>query len=111
MTPTLVPLRGEVWDVRFPAPIGDHPAIVLTTNALIGRLSAVTIALVTGTAGPAQTHVVIDAEAGLTQYPVSYANATDLHTVPLARFRRRRGMLSGTELDTLSQAVRLALSL
>ena len=42
------PLRGEVWEVHFPPPIGPHPVVILTSNALIARLSALTAALVTG---------------------------------------------------------------
>jgi hypothetical protein len=35
-------------DARLPR-AGDHPVIVLTINVLIPRLSAVTVAVVTGT--------------------------------------------------------------
>jgi mRNA interferase MazF len=110
-TPPL-PLRGEVWTVRFPAPVGEHPAVVLAANVLRPRLSAVTVVLVTGTRGPESTHVELDADAGMSGHLVSYANATDLHTVPLSRFRRRRGLLSGAELlARLEDAVRLVLDL
>lgn len=109
--PGLLPLRGEVWDVHFPAPVGDHPAVVLAANVLRPRLSAVTVVLVTGTKGPRQTHIVLDADAGADRYDESYANATDLHTVPLARFRRRRGVLAPGELERLEAAVRLVLDL
>jgi hypothetical protein len=33
-----LPLRGEVWDAFLPQPVGDHPVVVLTGNALIPRL-------------------------------------------------------------------------
>lgn len=45
-------MRGEVWDAHFPTPVGDHPVVILTSSALISRLSSVTVALVTGTEGP-----------------------------------------------------------
>jgi mRNA interferase MazF len=106
-----LPLRGEVWTVRFPPPVGEHPAVVVAANVLRPRLSAVTVVLVTGTRGPESTHVELDADAGTSGRLVSYANATDLHTVPLSRFRRRRGLLSGTELGRLEDAVRLVLDL
>src|SRR5215472_13143300 len=38
--------------------------------------------LITGTKGPGYTHIPLGAEAGLTEYAESYANATDLHTIP-----------------------------
>lgn len=104
----LQPLRGEVWDARLPV-VGQHPAVVLTVNPLIPRLSAVTVAVVTGTAGPLSTHVRLD--AGLTRYPESYVNATDLHTLSRTRLRQRRGRLAAGELAHLEDAVRLYLGL
>lgn len=104
------PLRGDVWDAHLPR-AGDHPVIVLTINVLIPRLSAVTVAVVTGTEGPAQTHISLDREAGLTAYDVCYANATDLHTIDKPRLRRRRGRLHPRELMRLEEAVRLYLGL
>lgn len=84
---------------------------MLTINVLISRLSAVTVAVVTGTEGPRQTHIPLDREAGLTCYDVSYANATDLHTIDKPRLRRRRGRLHPRELAGLEEAVRLYLGL
>lgn len=110
-TEPLLPLRGEVWDVRLAAPVGDHPAVVLGSNALRRRLSAVTVVVVTGSEGPPETHISLDRDAGVTKYDESYANATDLHTLPLARFRRRRGLLTPSELERLEDAVRLVLEL
>ena len=104
------PLRGEVWEVQFPR-IGAHPAVVLTVSALVPKLSAVTVALVTGTEGPAVTHVRLGQESRLTGYDVSYANATDLHTLPKAKLRRRRGLLHPAEMMRLERAVRAYLGL
>ena len=44
-------------------------------------LSAVTVAIVTRTDGPAQTHIPVDSESGLTGYDVSHVSATDLLSV------------------------------
>ncbi|MGH3831085.1 MAG: type II toxin-antitoxin system PemK/MazF family toxin [Pseudonocardiaceae bacterium] len=104
----LQPLRGEVWDARLPV-VGRHPAVVLTVNPLIPRLGAVTVAVVTGTAGPPSTHVRLN--AGLTRYPESYVNATDLHTLSRTRLQQRRGRLAAGELAHLEDAVRLYLGL
>lgn len=98
------PFRGEVWDVRIPV-VGEHPAVILTINPMIGRLSHVTVAVITGTAGPAATHIALDPGAGLTRYDASYANATDLHSVDRSRLRRRRGRLHPAELQRLESAV------
>ena len=104
------PLRGEVWDVRIPI-VGQHPAVILTINPLIGRLSSVTVAVITGTAGPAPTHVELGPDAGLTGYQVSYANATDLHSVDRSRLRKRRGRLHPAEMRRLEGAIRTYLGL
>jgi mRNA interferase MazF len=104
------PLRGEVWDVRIPI-VGQHPAVILTINPLIGRLSSVTVAVITGTAGPTPTHIQLDPDTGLTRYEVSYANATDLHSVARSRIRRRRGRLHPAEMQRLESAIRTYLGL
>jgi mRNA interferase MazF len=103
-------MRGEVWDVQL-AQIGAHPAVVLSVNALVQRLSSVTVAVITGTAGPSSTHVQLDSDAGLTGHEVSYANATDLHTIPKAKLRKRRGRLTLPELTKLEDAIRIYLGL
>lgn len=108
--PTPPPFRGDVWDVAFPR-IGAHPAVSLTTNALRGRLSSVTVVLVTGTPGPRATHVELGPSSGLTRYPASYANVTDVHTVPVTRCRTFRGRLSPTELTEVEEALALVLGL
>jgi mRNA interferase MazF len=73
---------------------------------MIDRLAAVTVAVITGTRGPALTHITLDADAGVTRYDVSYVNATDLHTVAQARLMKRRGRLHPAELQRLESAVR-----
>jgi mRNA interferase MazF len=104
------PVRGEIWDARLPV-VGEHPAVVLTVNPMIQRLRSVTVAVVTGTDGPSTTHIPLGGDAGLTRYDVSYANATDLHTLATARLRRRRGRLHPAELHRLEEAVRTYLGL
>ncbi len=57
------PFRGEVWDVDFDD-FGLHPAVVLSINLLNTRLGHVAVIPVTGTRGPDQTHVPLDATRG-----------------------------------------------
>jgi mRNA interferase MazF len=104
------PLRGDVWDAHLPR-VGDHPVVMLTINVMIPRLSAVTVAVVTGTEGPAQTHIPLDRESGRTGDDVSFVNATDLHSIDKSRLRRRRGRLHPRELMSLEEAVRVYLGL
>ncbi len=108
--PNPPPFRGDVWDVVFPR-IGTHPAVALTTNALRGRLSSVTVVLVTGSQGPSTTHVKLGPSAGLTRYPVSYANVTGVHTVPVARCRTLRGRLTPDDMELLEDSLALVLGL
>lgn len=104
------PLRGEVWDVRFPA-FGEHPAVVLSVNLLNSRLGHVAVVPITGTAGPASTHVLLTAAAGLTRYDESFADVTGLQPVARGRFRRRRGLLAGAELARMESQIRVYLGL
>jgi mRNA interferase MazF len=104
------PLRGEVWDAHVPV-IGMHPFVILTINPMIVRLGSVTAVLVTGSEGPSSTHIPLGEEAGLTEYDESYANATDIHTIPKPKLHRRRGRLDRAELASIAEAVRTYLGL
>jgi mRNA interferase MazF len=105
------PFRGEVWACAFPQPLGPHPAVILTVNRIAAPLSAVTVAVVTGTPGPPATHVPIGSEAGLTRYDQSFVNCSDLHTVAKPRLRRRLGLLAPGELRHVEEAIRVILGL
>lgn len=99
-----------MWDVRFRG-IGEHPAVILTINRLRARLSSVSVVAITGTAGPASTHVALGVDAGVAKYNESYANVTDLHTVPVGACRRRRGLLAPGEMRAIEEALRISLGL
>jgi mRNA interferase MazF len=90
-----------------PSRDGDHRVVVLSASALIRRLGAVTVAVLTSTGGPSSTHLPTDRDAGLIGDDVSYINATALHTVDKARLHRRRGLLHPGEKDRLEDAIRL----
>ena len=109
--PAMEPMRGEVWDARLPLPAGFHPVVVLTTNALIPRLSAVTVAVITGSEGPPATHIPLNRDVGLTGHDISYVNATDLHSIAKPRLTRQRGRLDLAELESVEDAVRAYLDL
>lgn len=100
-----------MWDAQFPNPVGLRPCVVLTTNALVTKLAVVTVADITGTAGPATTHVEVDPDSGLTGRSRSWVNTTGLHTVAKGKLRHYRGRLSPGELRMVSQAVCLYLDL
>lgn len=104
-------LRGEVWVCALPRPIGPHPVVVLTANRIAQPLSSVTVAVITGSAGPAATHVPVGPDSGLKKYAESYVNAADLHTVSKPQLRRRLGLLSTGELRAVENCVRTVLGL
>lgn len=104
-------MRGEVWGCALPQPLGPHPVVVLTANRIAAPLSAVTVALITGTSGASATHVPLGADSGLTKYDESYVNCADLHTVAKPRLRRRLGLLAPGELRAVENAVRLILGM
>ncbi len=99
-----------MWDVEFDD-FGRHPAIVLSINPLNGRLGHVAVIAVTGTRGPAQTHVPLTADAGLTRYEESYADVTALQPVARSRLLTRRGLLARAELDRLGRQLAIYLGL
>lgn len=95
----------------LPTPIGPHPVVVLTVNRLAEPLSALTVAVITGTSGPAATHVPVGPDCGVTKYDESYVNCTDLHTVDKPRLRRRLGLLTPSELRSVEDRLRVILGL
>lgn len=95
----------------LPTPIGPHPVVVLTVNRLAEPLSALTVAVITGTSGPASTHVPVGPDCGVTKYDESYVNCTDLHTVDKPRLRRRLGLLTPSELRSVEDRLRVILGL
>lgn len=105
------PLRGEVWGCALPQPLGPHPVVVLTVNRIAEPLSSVTVALITGTAGPRATHIPVGPDSGLTKYAESYVNCADLHTVAKTRLRKRLGLLAPEELRSVENTIRVILGL
>ena len=73
--------------------------VILTANRIAEPLAAVTVAVVTGTAGPGTTHVPVGPESGLTKIAESFVDCTDLHTVAKQRLRRKIGLLARPSSD------------
>ncbi len=103
-------LRGEVWDVDFPD-FGEHPAVVLSVNALNARLGHVAVLPITGTTGPDATHIPLTSDAGLTRYPESYADITAVQPVDRSCLLALRGRLAGAELRRVEEQLRTYLGL
>lgn len=103
-------MRGEVWDVDF-AEFGEHPAVILSANALNRRLGHVVAIPVTGSRGPDATHVRLTPESGLTKYTESSADITTLQPVDRTCLLALRGRLSLDELHRLEEQLRTYLVL
>ena len=103
-------LRGEVWDVDF-AEFGEHPAVIVSANPLNRQLGHVVAIPVTGTLGPATTHVPLTPESGLTSYAESYADITTVQPVDRTCLLARRGMLALSELRRIEEELRTYLVL
>jgi len=104
------PLRGEVWDVDF-VEFGEHPAVVMSVNALNSRLGHVAVVPITGTSGPSLTQIALDADAGLTRYDQSFADVTALQPVDRHDLLRLRGRLTRAEVERLQDQLRVYLGL
>ena len=85
--------------------------MVLSVNPLNVRLGHVAVVPITGSPGPASTHVTLTADAGLTGHDESYADITGLQPVARGRFRRRRGLLAIGEIAQLEDRLRVYLGL
>lgn len=105
------PQRGEVYDCRFPPPVGVHPGVVLVANALIPRFASLVVVLITGTDGPRPLRIPVGADAGLTGHTESHIDLTSIFTIGRGQLRRRRGRLSPRELDAVDQALATVLGL
>lgn len=92
-------------------PVGPQPVVVLTINRIAVPLTAVTVAVITGTSGPEATHIPVGPDSGLTKDTESYVNCTDLHTVAKPRLRRELGVLAPAELRRVESSIRLILGL
>ncbi len=91
--------------------VGSHPVVILTVSRIAEPLSAITVALVTGSAGPENTHVRIGPEAGVTKHDESFVNCTDLHTVDKPNLRKRLGRLAPVEMRRIEANLRGVLGL
>lgn len=80
---------------------------MLTINRIAEPLSAVTVAVITGTDGPDVTHIPVGPDSGLTKYDESFVNCTDLQTIAKPRLRRRLDLLAPADLARVETAVRL----
>lgn len=110
-----MPVRGEVWLVRFDPSVGAEiqklrPAVVMSAAA-IGRLPLRIVVPITdwkpAYAGfPWFVHLAASPENGLL-LKESGADAFQTKSVALSRFERRLGRLADEEIEKISAAIAL----
>lgn len=108
------PIRGEVWRVDFEPTQGsetgkERPAVVIGDEKL-GRLPVRVVVPITGwderyRAHPWMTELTSAAGSGLTK--PSAADALQIRTVSLGRFRSRLGALPAPVVDEIAGSIAL----
>ncbi|MBI3997782.1 MAG: type II toxin-antitoxin system PemK/MazF family toxin [Armatimonadetes bacterium] len=101
--------RGEVWWVKFPAPIGRRPAVLVSRNQAYRLRAAVTVVPLTQTIRRIPVEVALGPEDGVPKRSV--ANADTIATVPKDLLVEYLTTLSPDKLQALDQAIKFALDL
>ncbi len=101
--------RGEVWWVRFPAPIGRRPAVLVSRSQAYRVRAAITVVPLTQTIRRIPVEVPLGPEDGIPRRSV--ANADTIATVPKALFQEYLATLSPSKLQALEHAIKFALDL
>jgi len=99
--------RGEVWWAELPPPVGSRPVVILTRDAVLDKIAAIVVALVTRTVRQLPTEVVLGRRQGL---PVRcVANLDNILTVPRHRLKRLMGACDTSKVEELNQAIKATL--
>jgi len=99
--------RGEVWWAELPPPVGSRPVVILTRDAVLDKIAAIVVALVTRTVRQLPTEIVLGRRQGL---PVRcVANLDNILTVPRQRLKRLMGACDASKVEELNQAIKAAL--
>lgn len=101
--------RGDVHWVRFPAPAGARPAVLVSRDEVYSIKARVTVVPVTRTIRGIPTEVRLGPADGLPK--VGVANADEIVTIPRDLLRERIATLSRAKLVELDEALRFALAL
>ncbi len=101
--------RGEVYWVRFPAPVGTRPAVLVSRDEALSVRSRVTVVPVTRTVRGIPTEVRLGPTEGLPR--VGVANADEIVTIPRELARNRLCTLPVAKVAEMDDALRFALAL
>jgi mRNA interferase MazF len=101
--------RGDVYWVRFPAPVGRRPVVLVSRDEAYSIKTRVTVVPLTRTVRGIPTEVRLGPADGLPK--VGVANADEVVTLPLTELRERITTLSRVKLGELEEAVLFALGI
>jgi mRNA interferase MazF len=102
--------RGEIYWAELGEPAGRRPVCVVTRDAAIDVLTAVTCAPITRTIRGIRSEVEVGPEEGLPE--PSVVTCDNLVTIPRSAFDREQvGQLSLEQTATLDRALRYALDI
>ena len=101
--------QGTVIWAQLPAPIGDRPVVILTRDAAIGQLNALTVAPITRMIRNLPTEVVLHPVDGLPS--ISAVSLDNIMTVPRSRFGEVITVLTRARVLQIFQAIRVALDM
>lgn len=101
--------RGDVYWVRFPAPAGTRPAVLVSREEAYSVRTRLTVVPVFRTVRGIPTEVRLGPADGLPK--AGAANADDIVTIPRDLLDRRLATLTRAKLAELDDAIRFALGL
>ena len=101
--------QGDVWWADMPPPLGYRPVVLLTRNAVINRLTNVTVAPITRKDRRLNSEVELTAGEGLiTDCVVSLDNVT---TIPVSYLLSRMTVLTPQRINEIWEALHYALEI
>lgn len=101
--------RGEVWWVRFPAPVGRRPAVLVSRDQAYRVRGAITVVPVTRTIRGIPVEVPLGPSDGIPRRSV--ANADEIATVPKALLENYLTTLTSSTIEEIERAIKFALDL
>jgi mRNA interferase MazF len=107
--PRATPLRGDVYWVTFPAPVGRRPALVVQNDVGNRSSPSTIVAIVSTAARPDYPFLVRLAAAELGQAAVVHCET--ISTVPSAWLEDKLATLSGPVMAAVDQALKVSLGL
>jgi mRNA interferase MazF len=101
--------RGDVFWVRFPAPAGRRPAVLVSREEAYAIKTRFTVVPLTRTVRGIPTEVRVGPGDGVPK--VSVANADEIVTIPKTLLEERVATLSQAKVREIDAALRFALAL